>query len=171
MCFQPATVAPLGVCRPWPVMWIQANACVSRLLLDYTVRNALYVFYLWFPFSEGLSGGSDGKRICLQRGRPGFDLWVGKIPWRSAWQSSPVIFPGESPGTEEPVGVTKSRTRLSTKSPALGSDVVFYCHRLEETWSWSLSLPCCISALLWSKYLHCRSQHTLEISPYRSSES
>ena len=25
-------------------------------------------------------GGSDGKSICLQCGRPGFDPWVGKIP-------------------------------------------------------------------------------------------
>ena len=24
-------------------------------------------------------GGSDGKRICLQCGRPGFNPWVGKI--------------------------------------------------------------------------------------------
>ena len=25
------------------------------------------------------------ERICLQCGRPGFELQVGKIPWRSAW--------------------------------------------------------------------------------------
>ena len=34
--------------------------------------------------------------------RPGFDPWVGKIPWRRAWQPTPVFFPGESPWTEEP---------------------------------------------------------------------
>ena len=28
----------------------------------------------------GLPGGLDGKKICLQCGRPGFDPWVGKIP-------------------------------------------------------------------------------------------
>ena len=27
--------------------------------------------------------------------------WVGKIPWRRKWQSTPVFLPGESPGTEE----------------------------------------------------------------------
>jgi len=26
----------------------------------------------------------------------GFDPWVGKIPWRRAWQPTPVFFPGES---------------------------------------------------------------------------
>ena len=30
--------------------------------------------------------------------RPGFDPWVGKIPWRRAWKPTPVFLPGESPG-------------------------------------------------------------------------
>ena len=38
------------------------------------------------------------------------DPWVGKIPWRRAWQSTPVFFPGESPWTEESGGVKKSHT-------------------------------------------------------------
>ena len=36
-------------------------------------------------------GGSDGKSICLQCRRPGFDPWVGKIPWRRQWQPTPVL--------------------------------------------------------------------------------
>ena len=43
-------------------------------------------------------------RICLQSGRPRFDPWIGKIPWRRGWQSTPVFLPGESPWTEEPRG-------------------------------------------------------------------
>ena len=45
------------------------------------------------------------QRIRLQCGRPGFDRWVGKIPWRRAWQPTPVLLPGESPWTEEPGGL------------------------------------------------------------------
>ena len=30
------------------------------------------------------------ERICLQRGRPGFDSRVGKIAWRRAGQPTPV---------------------------------------------------------------------------------
>ena len=41
--------------------------------------------------------------MCLQCGRPGFNPWVGKIPWRRAWQPTPVFLPGESSWTEEPV--------------------------------------------------------------------
>ena len=28
--------------------------------------------------------------------RPGFDLWLGKIPQRRKWQPTPVFLPGES---------------------------------------------------------------------------
>ena len=44
------------------------------------------------------SGGSDGKSICLQCGRPRFDPWVGKILWRRKWQHTPVFLPGKSHG-------------------------------------------------------------------------
>ena len=43
--------------------------------------------------------------------------WVRKIPWRRAWQLTPVYLPGESPWTEEPGGLqsmeSQSRTWLS----------------------------------------------------------
>ena len=31
--------------------------------------------------------------------------FVGKIPWRRAWQYTPVFLPGESPWAEEPDGL------------------------------------------------------------------
>ena len=36
--------------------------------------------------------------------RCGFDPWVGKIPWRRAWQPTPVFWPGES-RQEKPGGL------------------------------------------------------------------
>ena len=60
-----------------------------------------------------------GKEPACQCGRcetHGPDPGVGKIPWRRAWQTSPVFLPGESPGQGTLVGivlgVTKSRTQL-----------------------------------------------------------
>ena len=35
---------------------------------------------------------------CRRHKRQGFDPWVGKIPWRKAWQPTPVVLPGESHG-------------------------------------------------------------------------
>ena len=40
----------------------------------------------------------------MQCRRPGLDFWVGKIPWRRAWQLTPVFLPGESHGQRSLVG-------------------------------------------------------------------
>ena len=42
---------------------------------------------------------------CRRHKRHGFDPWVGKIPWRRAWQPTPVFLTGESLWTEEPGGL------------------------------------------------------------------
>ena len=42
--------------------------------------------------------------VCLQCGRPRFKPWVGKIPWRRKWQSTPVLLPGKSHGQRSLVG-------------------------------------------------------------------
>ena len=53
----------------------------------------------------------------LQCRRPGFDSWVGKIPWRRKWQSTPALLSGKSHGRRNLIGyspwVAKSRTWLS----------------------------------------------------------
>ena len=41
---------------------------------------------------------------------PGFDYWVGKIPWRREWLPTPVFWPGAVHG--QSIGL-QSRTRLS----------------------------------------------------------
>ena len=48
------------------------------------------------------------QRICLQCGRPGFDLWVGKIPWRRERLPTPVFWPGKFPGLYRPWGLKES---------------------------------------------------------------
>ena len=53
------------------------------------------VFHIWYKW----------WRIHLQCQRPGFDPWVGKIPWRGTWQPTPVFLPGESSWTVEPGGL------------------------------------------------------------------
>ena len=44
------------------------------------------------------------ERICLECRRPEFHHWVGKIPWRRKWLSTPVSLPGKSPGQRNLVG-------------------------------------------------------------------
>ena len=43
-------------------------------------------------------GTADGKSVCLQSGRPGFNPWVGKIPWRRKWQPTLILLPGKFHG-------------------------------------------------------------------------
>ena len=42
--------------------------------------------------------------------RPGFDPWVGKIPWRRERLSTPVFWPGEFNGLHSPWGHKESDT-------------------------------------------------------------
>ena len=42
--------------------------------------------------------------VCLKYGRPRFEPWVGKIPWRRKCQSTPVLLPGKSHGRRSLVG-------------------------------------------------------------------
>ena len=52
----------------------------------------------------GLPWWLRGYSVCLECGRPGFDPWVGKIPWRRKWHPTPVFLPGESHGGRSLVG-------------------------------------------------------------------
>ena len=52
-------------------------------------------------------GGTSGKEPtcqCKRSKRLGFNRRVWKIPWRTAWQPSPVFLPGESHGQRSLTG-------------------------------------------------------------------
>ena len=54
-------------------------------------------FYICFSFPVGTCG-KESTRQCRRSKRWGFDLCVGKIPWRRAWQLTSEFLPGESHG-------------------------------------------------------------------------
>ena len=63
-------------------------------------------FFFFFPL--GFPGGASGKEFTYQLRRHkkyGFNLWDGKIPWKRAWQPTPLCLSEESPWTEEPGGL------------------------------------------------------------------
>ena len=47
---------------------------------------------------QGAATGKEYAYKCRRLKRHGFSPWVGKIPWRRAWQPTPVFWPGESHG-------------------------------------------------------------------------
>ena len=63
-------------------------------------------------------GGASGKESACQCGshkKRGFDPWVGKIPWRRTWESTPVFLPGESHRRRSLVGYSpQGRKELDT---------------------------------------------------------
>ena len=63
----------------------------------------------------GLSGKTSDKESacqCRRLKRPGSDYWVGNIPWRRAWQPTPVFLPGKPRGLQS----SQSQTRLKQLS-------------------------------------------------------
>ena len=50
-------------------------------------------------FPGDFAGGTVVKKLvcqCRRQRRSGFDPWVGKMPWRRKWQSTPVFLPGKT---------------------------------------------------------------------------
>ena len=78
--------------------------------------------------ADALTSEPPGKQ-CR---RPGFSPWVGKIPWRRAWQPTPVFMPGENPhGQRSLVGCSPFQFSRSVVSESL------WCHGLQQD-----MLPC-----------------------------
>ena len=60
------------------------------------------------------------KESACNIGHMGFDLWVGKIPWRRKWQPTPRFLPGKFHGQRSlagynPWGYKRVRHDLATK--------------------------------------------------------
>ena len=89
----------------------------------------------WINYIE-IDCGSNGKKICLQCRRPGFDPWVRKFLWRREWQSTQVFLPGELHGQRSPVGyspwgrkesdTTEQLTYIHTKPRVWGKCVICF---------------------------------------------
>ena len=88
----PPTQSPL--CPQTGKLWGQPDSPLP----NHSQRDALE------EFSSGSAWWLRRERICLQGGRPGFDPWVGKIPWRRKWQPTPVSLPEKSHGQRTLVG-------------------------------------------------------------------
>ena len=65
----------------------------------------------------GFPGGAHGKEpACQCRRHKRVIPWVRHIPWKRVWQSTPVLLPGESPWSEEPVGYSSQDHKESDKT-------------------------------------------------------
>jgi len=79
-------------------------------------------------------GGASGKETtcqCRRHKRLEFNLWVGKSPWRRAWQTTPVFLSEESHGQRNVVGY----------SPCKGLDMI------EAYWHVCVCVCVCVCVL------------------------
>ena len=67
-------------------------------------QTRLSNFIYSLKYMQGLPWCLRQWRIHLQCRRPRRGPWGGKIPWRRAWQLTPVFLPGERHGEESPAG-------------------------------------------------------------------
>ena len=95
-CFYRSSLYVLDINPLWDI--ILCTNIFSHLL------GCLFTLLIVSFDAQDFPGGSDGKSVCLQCGTPGFDPWVGKIPWRRKWQPTPVLLPGKSHGQRNQVG-------------------------------------------------------------------
>ena len=105
MCSFHAVAVALS-CAYWS--WVRP---ASRLCLSFFIQPPVH--YLLKSFALSLLTSPFNSSVCLQCGRPGFDPWVGKIPWRRKWQPTPVFLPGESHGWRNLVGYSPRGRRES----------------------------------------------------------
>ena len=126
------------------------SALISHViasLIAQLVKNlpAVQEIPVWFlgqedPLEKGLTTLSNvlglplwlsWKRIYLQCGRPGFNPWAGKIPWRRESLSTPVLWPGKFHALYSP----RSRKELDT------SEWISFTHPLSCYWGYAKNPP------------------------------
>ena len=81
----------------------EVNIIQLPILQHLRRHNKEKVTWAWLSFP----GGSVGKESASNAGNAGrreSDPWVGKFPWRKAWQPTPVFLPRESHGQRSLVG-------------------------------------------------------------------
>ena len=106
------------------------SSCIwNNFVIFIFFDNLFEVILYFFPISNGnniLPCWLRWWRICLQYGRPVFDPWAGKIPWRREWLPNPVFCSGEFHGQRSLVdyspGVAKSWTQLSDFHSLIGNN-------------------------------------------------
>ena len=99
-----ASVLPMNVQGWFPL----GLTCLTFLLLFKGLSRVFSISTIWkhqffgtYPF-WGFPDSSVGKQSTCNV--PGFDPWVGKMPWRREWLPTPVFWPGEVHGLYNPWG-------------------------------------------------------------------
>ena len=81
---------PTRLCPPLPPSFCDFSKSVTCLMFQFICKNG--------PNKSKWLSGKESTCQCRTHRRPGFNLWVRKIPWRREYLPTPVFLPGESHG-------------------------------------------------------------------------
>ena len=99
---QPRHLESFTLHSPWPPArqtWLSSHLPSHKFIFVFlTWVGGSFTKTLSFPYAYLDPTGSDGKASACNVGDRGFESWVGKIPWRRKWQSTPALLPGKSHG-------------------------------------------------------------------------
>ena len=119
---------------------VETNGIISFFFCSWVIFYCVYIYIYIYIYTHtyihthtyGLLWWLRWWRVPLQCRRPGFDPWVGKIPWRRAWQSTLVFLPGESPWTEESGGLQSMRSQRVGHNWAIRdtAHIYIYAHHI-----------------------------------------
>ena len=101
-----------------------AAAAATKELSDYVPKllhplHYLFIYFYYLPWCLRQ------KRIHLQFKRPGFDLWVRKIPWRREWWPTPIFLIGEFYGQRSLAGYSLWGHKESDTTEQLTLYIIF----------------------------------------------
>ena len=122
----------------------------------YSYQHAIFIF--GSGYYEGIMdfpGGSDGKSICLQCGRPGFDPWVGKSPLEKEMATHSSILAWKIPWTDRGAwcatvhGIAKSRTWVSNFTLTMKVVPFIFYYSTISGFLFLLMRPTCFHAHRW----------------------
>ena len=105
--------------------------------------------WLFSMEAQGFPCGSAGKESACKKestcnvGRPGFDPWVGKIPWRREQLPTSVFWPGELSWSDFHMDLKNKENSLGNKSELILSqwscEIKFYSTFHGQCWPQSMS--------------------------------
>ena len=120
---------PFSICRPWPPHDCQTGSIIyqgfsfqgTRASQPFIRSFQIHTYAHYQKYARqipavfrsqclGFPCSSAGKESTCNAGRPGFDPWVGMIPWRREGLSTPVFWPREFHGLYSPWGRKESDT-------------------------------------------------------------
>ena len=80
----------------FPPCYTIFTCMMKRKIMYHKKYMHTHTTYMW--------GGKEPACQCRRHKRCSFDIWVGKIPWRRAWQPTWIFLPGQSHGQWRLVG-------------------------------------------------------------------